>query len=80
MSLIYKRIIKFFLFLGITSFLFWLVYRDQNWSDLVKALKEDVDYTWIWGAIGMGILSHICPGLEVAIAHGFYGLSDSFGK
>ena len=64
MSLIYKRIIKFFLFLGITSFLFWLVYRDQNWSDLVKALKEDVDYTWIWVAIGMGILSHICRALR----------------
>ena len=57
MSLIYKRIIKFFLFLGITSFLFWLVYRDQNWS-----------------------IESYLPGLEVAIAHGFYGLSDSFGK
>lgn len=64
MPLVYKRIVKFFLFLGVTSFLFWLVYRDQNWNDLVKVLKEDVDYTWIWVAIAMGLVSHVCRALR----------------
>lgn len=64
MRLVYKRIIKFFLFFFITLFLFWLVYRDQNWTDLKKVLKEDVDYTWIWVAIAMGILSHIARALR----------------
>ena len=64
MPLVYKRIVKFFVFLGITSLLFWLVYRNQNWSEAEKILKEDVDYTWIWVAIGMGLLSHLCRALR----------------
>lgn len=64
MSVICKRIVKFFVFLGITSLLFWLVYKNQNWSDAEKILKEDVDYTWIGVAIGMGILSHVCRALR----------------
>lgn len=64
MPLIYKRIIKFFLFLCLTLFLFWLVYRDQNWEELKKVLREDVTYTWIWVAIVMGIVSHITRALR----------------
>lgn len=64
MPLVYKRIVKFFVFFGITSLLFWLVYRNQNWSEAEKILKEDVDYTWIWVAIGMGLLSHLCRALR----------------
>lgn len=55
----YKNTIKFLLFLGVSVFLFWLVYRDQNWDDLLKVLKEDVNYTWIGVACLMGIASHI---------------------
>ena len=47
----YKQVIKFFAFLLVTVFLFWLVYRDQNFDDLMKVLRDDVDYTWIWVAI-----------------------------
>lgn len=64
MSVVYKRILKFFVFLGITSLLFGLVYKNQNWKESEKILREDVDYTWIWIAIGMGIVSHVCRALR----------------
>ena len=48
MKPIYKQIIKFFAFFAVTVFLFWLVYRDQNPADLMKVLREDVNYTWVW--------------------------------
>lgn len=54
-----KNTIKFFLFLGVSVFLFWLVYRDQNWNELLKVFKEDVNYTWIGVACVMGIASHV---------------------
>jgi len=54
-----KNTIKFFLFLGISAFLFGLVYRDQDWCDLLKVLKEDVNYTWVVVACLMGIASHV---------------------
>ena len=60
----YKQTIKFILFLGVSVFLFWLVYRDQNWEDLMTVLREDVNYTWVWVAIVMGIASHASRALR----------------
>lgn len=60
----YKQAVKFLLFLGVSVFLFWLVYRDQNWEDLLVVLREDVNYTWVWVAIVMGIASHISRALR----------------
>lgn len=59
-----KQVVKFFLFFGVTVLLFWLVYRDQNPQDLIKMLREDVDYTWMWVAIIMGIASHASRALR----------------
>lgn len=56
---VYKNTIKFFLFLVVSVFLFWLVYRDQNFDELLKVLREDVNYTWIGVACVMGIASHV---------------------
>ena len=60
----YKQVIKFFAFLLVTVFLFWLVYRDQDFDDLMKVLRDDVDYTWIWEAIVFGLLSHVSRSLR----------------
>ena len=60
----YKQVIKFLAFLLVTVFLFWLVYRDQNFDDLMKVLRDDVDYTWIWVAIVFGLLSHVSRSLR----------------
>ena len=54
-----KNAIKFLIFFCVSVFLFWLVYRDQNWSELLKVLKEDVDYMWVAIACILGIASHI---------------------
>lgn len=59
-----KKILQFFLFLVISVFLFWLVYRDQNWQELKEVLSKDVDYTWIWVSCILGILSHISRALR----------------
>ena len=60
----YKQILKFALFLGMTILLFWWVYRDQDWTETFNALKKDVNYTWIWVGIVLGILSHIARALR----------------
>ena len=59
-----KNTIKFFLFLAVSAFLFWLVYRDQNWDELLTVLKEDVNYFWIGVACVMGIASHVSRALR----------------
>lgn len=59
-----KQILKFLIFLGISVFLFWLVYRDQNLGDLMKVLKEEVNYNWVVVVCVVGILSHIIRALR----------------
>ena len=74
----YKQIIKFFAFLCVTVVLFWLVYRDQDPAELMKALREDVNYTWIWVAIGLGMLSHISRSLRWQMLTKSMGYKISF--
>lgn len=59
-----KRILKFLFFLCVSLFLFWLVYRDQNWHDLRRALEEGVDYSWAVVVCVVGILSHVVRALR----------------
>lgn len=63
-----KNTIKFFLFLAVSAFLFWLVYRDQNWDELLTVLKEDVNYFWIWSSLCYGDCQSRQPGPAVAVA------------
>lgn len=74
----YKQTVKFLLFLGISVFLFWLVYRDQNWDDLLTVLREDVDYKWVWLAIVMGIASHASRALRWQLLTESMGYKISF--
>lgn len=74
----YKQVIKFFAFLLVTVFLFWLVYRDQNFDDLMKVLRDDVDYTWIWVAIVFGLLSHVSRSLRWQMLTKSMGYQISF--
>lgn len=75
---VYKQIIKFLAFLGVSAFLFWLVYRDQNWDDLMVVLRDDVEYKWIWLAIGMGILSHVSRAMRWQLLTHSMGYKISF--
>lgn len=78
MSPFCKQTIKFLLFLGVSVFLFWLVYRDQNWDDLLTVLREDVHYVWVWAAIIMGVLSHISRALRWQLLTESMGYKISF--
>lgn len=60
----YKQVLRFTVFLAFTILLFWWVYRDQDWTETFNALKKDVNYTWIWVGIVLGILSHIARALR----------------
>ena len=72
-----KNTIKFFLFLAV---LFWLVYRDQNWDELLTVLKEDVNYFWIGVACVMGIASHVSRALRWQLLTASMGYRISFGN
>ena len=75
-----KNTIKFFLFLAVSAFLFWLVYRDQNWDELLTVLKEDVNYFWIGVACVMGIASHVSRALRWQLLTASMGNRISFGN
>lgn len=74
-----KNTVKFCLFLVVSVFLFWLVYRDQNWGELMKVLREDVDYTWVGVACVMGIASHMSRALRWQLLAESMGIGYAFG-
>lgn len=53
------KVLKFFIFLAIGCFLFWLVYKDQDVNRIKLILENKVDYIWVWLSLIMGIFSHI---------------------
>jgi len=53
------KILKFFIFLSIGGFLFWLVYKGQDIKKIKSVLEHGVDYKWVWLSLFLGILSHI---------------------
>jgi len=53
------KVLKFFIFLAIGCFLFWLVYKDQDVNRIKSILENGVDYRWVWLSLFLGILSHI---------------------
>ena len=53
------KILKFFIFLSIGAFLFWLVYKGQDIKRIKSILEHGVDYKWVWVSLFLGILSHI---------------------
>ena len=53
------KILKFFVFLSIGCFLFWLVYRGQDIKRIKSILEHGVDYRWVWVSLFLGIFSHI---------------------
>jgi len=50
------KIISFFL-LGI--FIFWLVYKDQDFKRIKSILTNDVNYFWIVVSLILGVVSHL---------------------
>jgi uncharacterized protein (TIRG00374 family) len=53
------KILQFLVFLLIGMGLFWLIYKDQDVSRIASVLKNDVQYSWIWLSLLLGLLSHV---------------------
>ena len=47
------------LFFAIGVFLFWYLYKDQDINRMKSILTNDVNYSWIWLSVFLGVLSHI---------------------
>lgn len=62
------NILKYIAFTALGVVLFWLVYRDQDFTKIWNTLKHDVDYRWILVSLFMGLLSHISRTLRWKIA------------
>jgi glycosyltransferase 2 family protein len=62
------NVVKYSLFtlLGVT--LFWLVYRDQDFTHIFQTLKNGVNYWWVALSLFLGLLSHISRTLRWKIA------------
>jgi len=62
------NILKYIAFTTLGVVLFWLVYRDQDFTKIWNTLKHDVDYRWILLSLFLGLLSHISRTLRWKIA------------
>lgn len=62
------NILKYTAFTSLGVLMFWLVYRDQDFSQYWYRLKNDVNYAWIVVALFLGLLSHISRTLRWQIA------------
>ena len=80
MKPVYRQILKFFGFLLLTVLLFWLVYRDQDPANLMTILQNDGDYTWVWIAIILALLSHVSRALRWRLVASSMGYDISFAN
>ncbi len=48
--------------------MFWLVYRNQDFTRIFNTLKNDVNYAWVGLSLFLGLLSHISRTLRWKIA------------
>lgn len=53
-----KNTFKIIIFFSVGILIFWWVSKDQDWNALKDALSN-ANYTWVFAALGLGILSHI---------------------
>lgn len=62
------NILKYVAFTALGVTLFWLVYRDQDFSKIWNTLTHEVDYRWIILSLVFGLLSHVSRTLRWKIA------------
>ncbi|MDA3930391.1 MAG: lysylphosphatidylglycerol synthase transmembrane domain-containing protein [Prolixibacteraceae bacterium] len=62
------NILKYIAFTALGGLLFWLVYRDQDFSKIWNTLTHEVDYRWIILSLFFGLLSHVSRTLRWKIA------------
>ncbi|HKK82086.1 MAG TPA: lysylphosphatidylglycerol synthase transmembrane domain-containing protein, partial [Prolixibacteraceae bacterium] len=62
------NILKYIIFTALGIGMFWLVYRDQDFSEIWHTLSNEVNYTWVFISLSFGLLSHISRTLRWKIA------------
>ena len=60
--------LKYLAFTLLGILLFWLVYRDQDFTKIWHTLTHDVNYSWVVLALILGLFSHISRTLRWKIA------------
>lgn len=71
LSKLRKKILNILKYLAFTSLgitMFWLVYRNQDFTRIFNTLKNDVNYSWVFLSLFLGLLSHISRTLRWKIA------------
>jgi uncharacterized protein (TIRG00374 family) len=62
------NILKYITFTALGVGMFWLVYRDQDFTKIWYTLSNEVNYTWVAISLFFGLLSHISRTLRWKIA------------
>ncbi|NQU85391.1 MAG: flippase-like domain-containing protein, partial [Mariniphaga sp.] len=58
------KVLKYLAFFAVGASIFWLIYKDQDITRIKETLANDVNYTWIWVSLFLGLLSHISRSLR----------------
>ena len=53
------KTLKFLSFFLLGIFIFWMVYKDQDFKRIKSILTNDVNYYWIVASLFLGLLSHV---------------------
>jgi len=53
------KTLKFLSFFLLGIFIFWMVYKDQDFNRIKSILTNDVNYFWIVASLFLGLLSHV---------------------
>ena len=53
------KTLKFVSFFALGIFIFWMVYKDQDFNRIKSILTNDVNYFWIVVSLLLGLLSHV---------------------
>jgi uncharacterized protein (TIRG00374 family) len=59
-----SKLIQYILFPAIGIFIIYQLYKDQNGEEILSALRNDVNYSWIVFSICLGLLSHVSRALR----------------
>jgi uncharacterized protein (TIRG00374 family) len=58
------NVLKIIFSLALGFVVLWLSYRDMDVERIVRILRNDVNYAWIWFAIAQGVLSNLFRALR----------------
>lgn len=58
------QIIRFILFLAVGAGLFFWLYHDQNPTQLLDVIQNEVNFNWIWLSLFLGLMSHLARAMR----------------